>query len=44
MKKSEQLQVTPDNSKSEKGQGDYYDKTWKLFNAMRVWVIKYEFL
>ena len=32
------------NSKFVEGQGNYYDKTQKLFKITRVQVIKYEFL
>ena len=44
MKKWEELQLTLDNSKSEGGQGNYWDKTQKLFKRMRSSVIEYEFL
>ena len=44
MKKWEQLQLTLGNSKSEKGQGDYYDKTKNLLKTMKVRVIECEFL
>ena len=43
IKKWEQLQLTH-NSKFVEGQGNYYDKTQKLFKITRVQVIKYEFL
>ena len=44
MKKWEQLQLTLRNSKSEEEQGDYQDKTQKLFKTMRFRVMKHEFL
>ena len=36
MKKWEQLLLTLNNLKPEEGQGDYQDKTQKLFQTMRV--------
>ena len=39
MKKWEQVQLALDNSTSEEGQGDYWDKTQNLFNTIRVRVI-----
>lgn len=44
MKKWRQLQQTPSKSKSEAGQGDYQDKTQKLFQAMTFQAIEYQFL
>ena len=45
LKKWEQLQqLTLDNSKSDEGQEDYYDKSQKLFKTMSVRAIEYEFL
>ena len=44
MKKWEQLLLTLNNSKLEKEQGDYQDKTQKLFQTMRVRIMRYEFL
>ena len=43
IKEWEQLQLTH-NSKFVEGQGNYYDKTQKVFKITRVQVIKYEFL
>ena len=36
MKKWEQLELTLDNSKPEKGQDNYLDKTQIFFNTVRV--------
>ena len=44
MKKLEELLLTPDDLKSEDGQGYHKDKTQKLFKTMRAWVIECEFL
>ena len=41
MKNQEQLQLTPDSSKSEEEKGDYQDKTQKLFTKMRVCFMRY---
>ena len=35
MKKWEELQLTLSNSKSEEGQGDYWNKTQNLFKTTR---------
>ena len=44
MKKWEELQLIHDNAKSEEGQGYHYNKTQKLFKAIRVSVFECEFL
>ena len=36
--------ATLDDSKCEEEQGNYKEKTQKLFKIIRVWVIRYEFL
>ena len=41
MNKWEQLQLTPDSSKSEEEKGDYQDKTQKLFTKMRICVMRH---
>ena len=40
MKKWEQLQLTLYDSKSEERQGDYQNKTQKLFKTMRLSVMR----
>ena len=42
MKKWEELQLTVDTS--EEVQGNFQDKTQKLFKTMKVGLMKYEFL
>ena len=44
MKKQEQLLLTLNNSKSEEGQDDYQDETWKLFKIVRIQVMEYVYL
>ena len=44
MKKWDQLKLALDNSKSEKRQGNYWDKIQKFFKRIRVQDIEYQFI